>query len=222
MPNRSAAIIDVDGTLVDSVYHHALCWHRAFAGVGLNVPVWRCHRRIGMGGDQLVTELAGERVEDEHGSRLRAAEAELFSALIDEVQQLEGAVELIEALSGRGPVTLASSAEEDEVRRHIDELGVAEMIHGYTTASDVDRSKPHPDVVGAALELVEGDRATMVGDSVWDVEAARRAGVQCVGVLSGGFSEQELREAGAIGVYDSPGRLAERLDETPFGGSPRR
>jgi HAD superfamily hydrolase (TIGR01509 family) len=219
MSTRRIAIVDVDGTLVDSVYQHALTWHRAFAEADLAIPVWRCHRAIGMGGDQLVPDLAGDEVERDQGERLREREGELFAELLDEVQPLPGASELIEALAERGLViVLASSASTDEVRDHISTLGIDELIAGYTTADDVDASKPDPDLVEAALakarESTGGDGdAVMIGDSVWDVRAAERAGIGTVGLLTGGFSADELRDAGATAVYADPGELAGALDE---------
>jgi HAD superfamily hydrolase (TIGR01509 family) len=211
------AIVDVDGTLVDSVYQHALTWHRAFAEADLAIPVWRCHRAIGMGGDQLVPELAGDEVERDRGERLREREGELFAQLLDEVQPLPGASDLIEALAERGLViVLASSAATDEVREHISTLGIEELIAGFTSADDVDASKPDPDLVEAALAKArehEDGEAVMIGDSVWDVRAAERAGIGTIGLLTGGFSADELHEAGATAVYADPGELAGALDE---------
>ena len=216
-----AAVVDVDGTLVDSVYQHAICWHRAFAESDLAIPVWRCHRAIGMGGDQLVPELAGERVESDRGDRLRERQNELFAELIDDVRPLPGAAELIEDLSARGhEIVLASSAEEANVERHIDDLGIGEAIAGYTTSADVAASKPDPDLIDAALERTDPALradAILIGDSVWDVEAAARAGLGCIALLTGGFAASELREAGAAAVFTDPPDLVERLAETPLG-----
>lgn len=207
-----AVILDVDGTLVDSVYQHAICWHHAFARCEVSIPVWRCHRHIGMGGDQLVPELAGQAVEDEHGERLRELEGDLFGELIDEVKPLEGAAELIAALSDHGrTVVLSSSASEDDVEHYVELLNAKERIAGYTSSGDVETTKPDPEVIDAALEIAGTRDAIMVGDSVWDVRAAERAGIGCVGLLSGGFSESELLEAGATSVHPGPADLTEHL-----------
>jgi HAD superfamily hydrolase (TIGR01509 family) len=214
-PAPRTAVVDVDGTLVDSVYHHALCWHRAFADGGFTIPVWRCHRKIGMGGDQLVPALIGERGEREHGDALREAEGDLFAEQIDRVAPLEGAADLVRALTERGhEVVLSSSAQESEVERHIEVLEIGEDVVGHTSANDVDASKPDPDLVHAALEKSKLAEATMIGDSVWDVRAADRAGIGCIGLLSGGFAESELEDAGAVAVFASPADLLDSLNRT--------
>ena len=212
-----AAILDIDGTLVDTNFHHAIAWYRAFRQHELVLPIWRVHRHIGMGGDQLVKALAGERVEDEQGDDIRAAEKVLYSELIGEVEPLEGARGLIEDLKERGhPVVLASSAKEDEVEHYLDLLDARELADGWTTSADVEATKPEPDLVQAAVEKAGGGDAVMVGDTTWDCEAAGRAGVPTVAVLMGGFSEAELLEAGAVAVYRSMQDLRESLDETPL------
>ena len=196
-----AAILDIDGTLVDTNYHHAIAWYRAFLQSGV-VPPWRIHRHIGMGGDQLVAALAGEDFDAEHGDDVRAAEKALYMALIHEVRPLD-ARELIEDLAGDGrAVVLASSAKPDEVEHYLDLLEVRELATGWTDSGDVERTKPEPDLVRAAIEKAGGGPAVMVGDSTWDCEAAGRAGIETVAVLTGGFSEAELREAGAAHVFD--------------------
>ena len=212
-----AAILDIDGTLVDTNFHHAIAWYRAFHQHDVVLPIWRIHRHIGMGGDQLVKALAGERVEEEQGDDIRAAEKVLYSELIGEVEPLEGARGLIEDLKERGhAVVLASSAKEDEVEHYLDLLDARELADGWTTSADVEATKPEPDLVQAAVEKAGGGDAVMVGDTTWDCEAAGRAGVETVAVLTGGFSEAELREAGAVAVYQSMQDLRESLDETPL------
>ena len=216
-PTAPAAILDVDGTLVDSNYQHALAWFRAFRAQAITLPVWRIHRAIGMGGDQLVAKLAGERVEEECGDALRAAQSEAYESLIGEVCALDGARELIGHLAGEGRrVVLASSASEEEVDHYLDLLDARELVHGWTTSADVAQTKPEPDLVRAALRCAGGGPAVMLGDSVWDCEAARRAEVPVVAVLTGGFSEQELREAGAEAVFDSIDALRRGLPGTPL------
>ena len=217
MTNPPAALLDVDGTLVDTNYHHAIAWYRAFRQYGVTLPIWKIHRHIGMGGDQLVRALGGERLEEDLGDVIRATEKDRYLELIDEVEPLEGAAELIRDLKRRGhAVVLASSAKQDEVDHYIELLQVADVIDGWTTSADVEATKPEPDLVIASLEKAGGGRAAMLGDSTWDCVAARRAGVETVALLTGGYSEAELREAGAQMVFESLGDLIQRLDETPF------
>ena len=215
-----AALLDVDGTLVDTNYHHALAWYRAFRRHDVVLPLWRIHRHMGMGGDQLIGSLCGQEVDARIGDRIRDAEKELYMELIDEVAPLPRARDLVEELKHRGhAVVLASSAKEQEVDHYLDLLDVRELVDGWTTSADVERTKPHPDLVAAGVEKAGGGDAVMVGDSTWDCIAARRAGVRTVGLLTGGFSREELLEAGALCVYDSINELIERLAETPLAGS---
>ncbi|MGI8507636.1 MAG: HAD family hydrolase [Solirubrobacteraceae bacterium] len=213
------AILDIDGTLVDTNYQHALAWFRAFLAHDIVLPLWRIHRHIGMGGDQVVKALCGERVERELGEQIRAEEGERYSELIDEVRTMEGSRELIGALKERGhTVVLASSAKQGEVDHYLDLLDARSLADGWTTSADVEATKPAPDLVHAALELA-GDRpgpAVMIGDTPWDVKAAQAADVQTIAVVTGGFSAEQLREAGAAAVYESVAELRERLDETPL------
>jgi HAD superfamily hydrolase (TIGR01509 family) len=212
---RAAAILDVDGTLVDTNYHHAIAWYRAFRRHEIVLPLWRIHRHMGMGGDQLVGSLCGKEVEGRLGDSVRAAEKDLYMELIDEVAPLPDARRLIEALKERGhAVVLASSAKSHEVDRYLDLLDARSIVDGWTTSADVERTKPHPDLVAAGLERAGGGPGVMVGDSTWDCEAARRCGVPTVGLLTGGFSEQELRDAGAEVVFESIDALLEGIDRT--------
>jgi HAD superfamily hydrolase (TIGR01549 family) len=213
-----AVLFDLDGTLVDANYQHALAWFRALRNRGVVVPVWRIHRHIGMGGDQLVTAVAGEQVERRLGDELRDAEHEEFLLMRDECEPLEGASELLHDLHDRGAaVILASSASQDDVQHFVRVLGAADAIDGWTTSDDVEKTKPHPDIVHAALEKApDVDRAVMIGDSRWDVEAAGNAGLPTVCVLTGGWSTQELVASGAAGVYESLADLRGHLDSAPF------
>jgi HAD superfamily hydrolase (TIGR01549 family) len=199
------AILDVDGTLVDTNYHHALAWHRALHAHGHQVQMWKIHRHIGMGGDQILDALIGEEAAAADGDEIREAEAEAYGELIGEVEPMEGARELIEKLREEGStVILASSAKQEEVDHYLDLLDARELVDGWTTSADVEATKPEPDLVHAALEKAgDDDPAVMVGDSVWDVEAAKRAGLPTLAVLTGGFSEAELREAGAAQVVET-------------------
>jgi HAD superfamily hydrolase (TIGR01549 family) len=212
-----AAILDIDGTLVDTNYHHAIAWYRAFRGLDVTLPLYRIHRHIGMGGDQLVAALAGDDFEREHGDDVREREGDLYMALIDEVRPLAGARELLDDLEQRGhALVLASSAKAHEVDHYLDLLGARDLADGWTTSADVEQTKPEPDLVAAAVEKAGGGDAVMVGDSTWDCEAAQRAGVPTIGVLTGGFSEQELRAAGAACVFERLDDLRAALDGTPL------
>jgi phosphoglycolate phosphatase-like HAD superfamily hydrolase len=214
---KPIALLDVDGTLVDTNYHHAIAWYRAFREHGLTLPVWRIHRHIGMGGDQLVAAVAGKRVEDREGDSIRAAETALYADLIGEVQPFADAPRLLELLDGRGHrLVLASSGKRDEVEHYLELLDARDLVEAWTTSADVERTKPDPDLVVVAMDKVGGGEAVLVGDSTWDCEAAARAEVPSVAVLTGGFSEQELREAGAGTVFESLAELCERLDQTPL------
>ena len=213
-----AAILDIDGTLVDSNYQHAIAWYRALRQHGHVLPVWRIHRHIGMGGDQLIASLCGEEVEAQRGDDIRDAEKALYMALIEEVEPLAGARDLMVDLKRAGRrIVLASSAKPDEVEHYLDLLDARGLADAWTTAGDVERTKPEPDLVHAALDHAGEDSAVMVGDSTWDCEAAKRAGVQTIAVLTGGFSEQELTDAGAVAVFHSIEELRRRLSDTPLG-----
>jgi HAD superfamily hydrolase (TIGR01549 family) len=212
-----AALLDLDGTLVDANYHHALAWYRAFRRFEIILPVWRLHRHIGMGGDQYVAAVAGDGVESERGDDLRDAHDDEFSKIRDECAGLAGAKDLLVELKQRGwKVVLASSANGDDTQHFIDLLDAGAWIDDYTTADDVDRTKPHPDVVHTAMEKAGADDGVMVGDSRWDIDAARNAGLATVSVITGGWSEQELRDAGAVAVYDSLPDLIGDIDSTPL------
>jgi HAD superfamily hydrolase (TIGR01509 family) len=212
------AVLDVDGTLVDTNYHHALAWYRAFRRHGIVLPVWRLHRHVGMGGDKYVAAVAGDDVEERLGDRLRDDWESLFNELLDEIEPLDGARGLIRDLKESGhTVVLASSAIADHVEAFLDKLEAHDLADAWTTKDDVESSKPDPDLVEAALAKAKSRDAVMVGDTPWDVEAAHRAGIETICVVTGGYSEAELREAGAIAVYESIVELRSRLDETPLG-----
>jgi HAD superfamily hydrolase (TIGR01509 family) len=211
------AILDIDGTLVDTNYHHAIAWFRAFRRHGIVLPVWSVHRHMGMGGDQVVRELTSELTEHELGDEIRAAEKTNYQELIDEVEAMEGARELIEELKRRGhAVVLASSAKSDEVDHYLDLLDARELADSWTTSADVEATKPEPDLVRAALERAgaAASDAVMIGDTPWDVLAARKANVPTIAVRTGGFGAEELREAGAVALFESVAELLSKLDET--------
>jgi HAD superfamily hydrolase (TIGR01509 family) len=215
----SVAILDIDGTLVDTNYQHTLAWYRAFREHGVVLPIWRIHRHIGMGGDQLVEAMADEWTERELGEKIRAAEKVRYMAMIEEVEPVRQARELIVDLKGRGhTVLLASSAKQDEVEHYLDLLDARELADGWTTSADVESTKPEPDLIEASLERSGGsaEEAVMIGDTPWDVQAAGRAGVRTLAVLTGGFAAAELTEAGAEAVFESVAELRSELAHTPL------
>src|SRR4051794_23589848 len=211
------AVLDIDGTLVDTNYHHAIAWFRAFRQQGFVLPLWRIHRHIGMGGDQLVAALAGEGFDREQGDDVRAAEKVLYAQLIAEVQPLAGARALIEDCKAAGhTVVLASSAKPEELETYLTLLDARALVDGWTDAGDVEQTKPKPDLVLAALEKAGADAkdAVMIGDSTWDCRAAKAAKVRSIGVLTGGFSEGELLDAGAWKVFPTVEDLRQGLEDT--------
>jgi HAD superfamily hydrolase (TIGR01509 family) len=213
-PGRSAVLLDIDGTLVDSTYHHALAWARAFTRERLTVPLWEVHRAVGMGGDKLVAHVAGAEVEDRHGDALREGWEEEYAELIAEVQPLDGAARLVKELADAGwTVALASSGKRKFSDEAVRMLGIEDAVSVVTSADDAEESKPQPDLLHATLQQLDVDRAVFVGDTPYDVDAAGRAGLRCVGLLTGGFSRAELEEAGAAHVAESPGDLLD-LDWT--------
>jgi phosphoglycolate phosphatase-like HAD superfamily hydrolase len=210
------AVFDVDGTLVDTNYHHAVAWFRAFRRVGVTVPVWRIHRSIGMGGDRLVAAVAGDEVEAEHGDRVRELWASAFAPMLTEVTLLAGARDLLLAFRERGDtVVLASSGKPEHIDHYLDLLDARSIVQAWTTAEDVDASKPAADLLEVALDKVKGDEVVTIGDSVWDCQAAERLGVPTVGVRTGGFGTEELVEAGAAVVYEDLPEVQANLDKLP-------
>lgn len=213
----AAAILDVDGTLVDSNYQHVIAWYRAFRDHDVTPPMWRIHRHIGMGGDQFVAAVAGQALERESGDSIREAEKRLYEELIDEVSAFEGARELLDELKRRGhDVVLASSGKQEEVEHYVDLLDARGLADSWTTSADVERTKPAPDLVAVAMQRAGALSAVMVGDSTWDIEAAARAELKTLAVLTGGFSEAELLDAGAVAVFESLVDLRLGLDSTPL------
>jgi HAD superfamily hydrolase (TIGR01549 family) len=221
--NLDTAVFDVDGTLVDTNYHHALAWYRAFRRHGITLPVWRLHRAIGMGGDQLVGAVAGDEVEARWGDAVRAAWAEEFAPMLEEVQPFEGVVELLGEVRSRGfRVALASSGKPEHVEHYLGLFDGKELADAWTTSEDVQRTKPAPDLLEAALRAADGSAGVMIGDSVWDFRAAAALSAPGYAVRSGGFSVDELCAAGALGVFDSPAELLHHLDETLLSRSGQR
>jgi HAD superfamily hydrolase (TIGR01549 family) len=217
MADARIAVLDVDGTLVDTNYQHALAWYRALRSLGETFPIWRIHRLIGMGGDRLVAALGGDDIEERIGDEARERWVGEFDRLIDEIAPLPGAKDLVVALQERGHrVVLASSGKPHHVARFIDLLGVGDLADTATSSEDVDSTKPAPDLLQVALDKLGEPHdapALVVGDSVYDVEAAKNAGMPAIVVRSGGFGDDELRDAGAVAVYDTPADLTAALDD---------
>ena len=211
-------IFDIDGTLVDTNYQHALAWYMAFRQHDLHLPIWQIHRHIGMGGDQLVSAVAGEQAEAEHGDELRTAHDVLYLASIQTTSVFDGSRDLLVDLKAHGwRIVLASSAKEQEVDHYLDLLDARELADGWTTSADVENTKPEPDLVLAALEKLGTAEAVMVGDTPWDIKAADKAEVATIAVMTGGFSRSELKDAGAIAVFESIAELHAHLQDTPLG-----
>jgi len=215
MPDqRPSVLVDVDGTLVDTNYFHTLCWWRAFQEIGEEVAMSRIHPLIGMGSDQLVHRLIGR--ESEEASDAHSRHYEQFKS---EVKAFPQAAAFLTELDRRGArVVLASSADEKDLERMREALGADDAIEDAVSRGDVEHSKPSPDIFGAALEKFELEpaRCLVVGDTVWDVEAAAKLDLGVVCVLTGGSTRAQLQEAGAIAVYEDIAELLDRLDESPL------
>jgi HAD superfamily hydrolase (TIGR01509 family) len=213
--NKRGALFDIDGTLVDTSYLHTVAWWQAFRDAGHEVPMREIHRAIGMGSDKLIPHLIGRDDDD-----LSTAHAHHYAPYLERLSAFDGAADLLRACSERGlTVVLATSAEQWQLDRLRRAIGADEALDLVTSAGDVEESKPSPDIVRAALEAagIPAEQAVMVGDTKWDVEAAGRCGVPCVGMLTGGWSEEELRDAGAVEVHAGPRELLERLDASILG-----
>jgi len=182
--------------------------------VGQDIPCWRLQGYIGMGGDRLVAAVAGDQVEREQGDRVREAWEKEYDAMLDEPVLLPGARELMEALRQRGVrIVLASSAIPRHAARVMDLLDADERADATLTSDDTEESKPDPELLEKAMASVDATCSILVGDSVWDVEAANQAGIATVGVLSGGYSEDALRAAGATWVFEDPADVLAHLDQ---------
>jgi HAD superfamily hydrolase (TIGR01549 family) len=208
-----AVVFDVDGTLVDTNYQHALAWFRAFRRFDVTPPIWRIHRAIGMGGDQLVKAVAGDDVEEKYGDDLRTAWTEEFDEFLPQVQAFAGAEPLLKDIRERGVnLVLASSGEEQHVEHYLDLINGRELAAAWTTSADAEQTKPAPDLIETAMRKMDTANAVMIGDSVWDAKAAEKAGIVTYAVRTGGFSIEELETAGARKVYDSLEDLQADLD----------
>lgn len=213
MAGPEAVVLDVDGTLLDSVYQHTFAWSRAFRLAGHPAPAWRIHRHVGMGGDKLVAAVAGEEVERSSGDEIRQAWKQEYDAIIEDSVLLPQARELLLALRDRDlPLALASSSVPEHARRAFDLLEADELAAVLTTAEDAGESKPDRELIEVALEGLGTRRAVLVGDAVWDVVAGSRAGIPTIGLACGGYGRQELLDAGAVAVHQDPGDLLAHLD----------
>jgi HAD superfamily hydrolase (TIGR01509 family) len=205
IPRPDALLLDIDGTLVDSNYLHVFAWAQAFQELDRQVPAWRVHRAIGMDSDLLLSTVLGDQDAARIGDQAKDRHAARYAALASLLQVLPGARGVVRDIAGWGvKVVLATSAPPDELAKLRAVLDVEDALFAITGAQDVSTAKPAPDIVAVALDKagVAPDQALFVGDTVWDVEAAARAGVACVGLRSGGFGAAELRQAGAIAVFD--------------------
>lgn len=219
MPSDSAprrgVLFDIDGTLVDTNYPHVLAWWHAFRTAGYTVSVSDIHRKVGMGADLLVSALI-----EKDDEQVATGHRHFYAPYLEQLQPFPAAAELLRAAAGLGlEVVLASSAEQEEVDAMTAALGADDVVTVVTTSADAEASKPAPDILEAALSEsgLQPANCLVVGDTVWDVQAARKAGMPCVGVLSGGISEAELREAGAVEVYRDAAELLEKIEDSPLG-----
>jgi phosphoglycolate phosphatase-like HAD superfamily hydrolase len=212
--NRAGVLFDVDGTLLDTNYLHVLAWWQAFGDTGHEVEMWRLHRAIGIGSEELVQRVLGE---PDDGTV--QAHSERYAALRDQVVPFPKAAELLAGCADLGlSVVLATSGTKEDLEWMLPAIGVADgVIAGVTTSADVAAAKPHPDLLEVAVRDhgLDRGRTVAVGDTVWDVEAAKSAGLSCVGLLCGGISGAEL--SGAVTVYDDPAALLDRLGSSPLG-----
>ena len=217
-----ALIFDLDGTLIDTVYAHVFAWQRALAEAALPVDGWRIHRRIGMSGGLFTRALArelGRPLRDEEINAIQDRHGELYRELLPERRPLPGAVDLLRHLTELGiPYGVATSGRRPEIDASLDALGIGEDVT-VVDRGEVMRAKPEPDLFLACQERmgVEIRDVTVVGDAVWDLLAARRAGMLSVGLLTGGYGEDELAQAGAFRVYRDPAELDASLDELGIG-----
>jgi phosphoglycolate phosphatase-like HAD superfamily hydrolase len=214
-PRGAGVIFDVDGTLLDTNYLHVTAWWEAFRERGHDVACADIHRAIGLSSDDLITRVLGR-----PDPSVSAAHSRYIAPYLGRMRPLAGAPDLLRDTARRGlNVVLATSAKDEELDLMLDALGARDALGTVVSSGDVDQAKPHPEIVQKALEEsgTDPDRAVMIGDTVWDVLAAQRAGLPCVGLLSGGISEEELRGAGAAETYPGPAALLGKLESSAIG-----
>jgi HAD superfamily hydrolase (TIGR01509 family) len=217
MARISTVLFDVDGTLVDTNYLHAVTWWEAFRQYGHHVPMARIHRAIGMGSDKLIDHLLPGDRDRGLDEELQSVHTALYAPYWPRLRAFDGAADLLRACAHRGlRVVLASSASEREMRALRAAIDVEDAVTAATCASDAQESKPAPDILEIALERgeVAPDAAVFVGDTVWDVQACKKAGLPCIAFLTGGIGAAELREAGAVEVYEGPTELLQSLHDS--------
>jgi HAD superfamily hydrolase (TIGR01509 family) len=217
MADRPGVLFDVDGTLVDTPYLHAVCWTEALRQHGHRVTSATVHRAIGMGSDKILDHLLGDDRDREADDALRDAHLTLYKQHWGRLQPLPGAADLLRWCDGRGlRVVLASSASEEELAALCSAIGADDVVDAATSSADADESKPAPDIVEAALEQsgMHADDAVFVGDAVWDGQAAVKAGLRFVAVTCGGTSEGELADSGAVEVWRDPAHLLENVERS--------
>lgn len=214
---RSGVLFDVDGTLVDTTYLHTVAWWEALRQHDADVPMAEIHRAIGMGSDKLLDHLLGDGRDRSDDDLISTAHDFLYGAWWERLRPLPGAARLLRAVGERGlAVVLASSAKEPELKKLRRVIDADDVITAATSSADAEQSKPAPDILQAALDQSDVDprRAVFVGDSVWDVKAAGRLDIPCIGLACGGSSAAELSEAGAIETYKDPADLLAALDDS--------
>jgi HAD superfamily hydrolase (TIGR01509 family) len=217
---RTGVLFDVDGTLIDTTYLHTVAWWEALRQHDADVPMAEIHRAIGMGSDHLLDHLLGDDRDRSDDDQMSTAHDILYGAWWERLRPLPGAADLLRAVAKRGlTVVLASSAKEAELKRLRQVLDADDAIAAATSSSDAEQSKPAPDILQAALDQSDVDqrRAVFVGDSVWDVQAAARLDIPCIGLTCGGTSAAELSGAGAIATYEDPAALLAALDDSAIG-----
>ena len=213
--SEAGILFDVDGTLVDSTYLHTVAWWQALRRYGHEVPTAEIHRAVGMGSDTLLEHFLGDDADD----RIADAHNEFYRPWLEQVRPLPGTADLLRACARRGlAVVLASSAGEQELGTLRQILGADDVITAATSSADAERSKPAPDILEAALAKagLRAERCLFVGDSVWDVDAATKLGLPCIGLTSGGTSAAELTGRGAVATYDDPAALLDGLADSPI------
>jgi HAD superfamily hydrolase (TIGR01509 family) len=212
-----AVIFDVDGTLVDSNGLHVEAWQEAFRGYGKEVTYEELHKQMGKGGDQLMPVFCSHEELDRFGEELERSRTELFTKdYLPRVRPFPKVRELFERIKDDGlSIALASSAKEEELAQHKKNLRIEDLLEAATSADDAERSKPHPDIFQAALRSIgdiKPEESVVVGDTPYDVIAAAKAGMRTIGLLSGGFTQEDLREAGAAEIYNDVADLLEHYD----------